>query len=70
MDFRIGYFMPFSRTSHEFVLDFQKYYQSAKMFFYEKYSPSSGQIKTIYQLDFFPVFSIPNIFLVHQYHAI
>jgi hypothetical protein len=27
-----------------------------KMCFYEKYSPSSGQIKTIYQLDFFPVF--------------
>jgi hypothetical protein len=55
MDFKIGYFMPFSRTSHEFVLDFQNITNRQNVF-YEKYSPSSGQIKTIYQLDFFPVF--------------
>ena len=55
MDFRVGYMMPFKRLSHEFVLDFQNI-TNRRNVFYQTYSPSSQEIKTVYQLEFFPVF--------------
>ena len=55
MDFRVGYQLPLGRTSHEFVLDFQNITNRENVF-YQTYSQSSGEIKTINQLGFFPVF--------------
>ena len=55
MDFRVGYLIPAGKTKHEIALDFQNI-TNRKNVFYQTYSPSSKKIKTVHQLEFFPVF--------------
>lgn len=61
MDFRIGFEMPINRFTHEFVLDFQNITNRRNVLF-DSYSPTTRNIKTTYQLEFFPVFQYRFLF--------
>jgi hypothetical protein len=55
LDFRIGLTISLAKTNHEMSMDFQNI-TNRKNILYQTYSPALGNIKTVFQLGFIPVF--------------